>query len=119
MKNIRVRIHKSLYSNFIAFRRKETNPSGVEIVSKSMSVPEQAKKEADSFCQRYQEILQDEVGQALERIPEENRTVILLTDMQGFSSKEAAKILKCSMSTLWSRLSVARKKLHGFLNLSN
>lgn len=53
----------------------------------------------------------EEVLAALNRIPPDFRAVVLLADVEEFSYKEVANILKIPMGTVMSRLSRGRKLL--------
>lgn len=53
----------------------------------------------------------DEVSEALNALPDEFRTVILLCDMEGFSYEEIAKIVDIPIGTVRSRLHRARNML--------
>jgi RNA polymerase sigma-70 factor (ECF subfamily) len=53
----------------------------------------------------------EEVLAALDRIPPDFRAVVLLADVEEFSYKEVAGILKIPVGTVMSRLSRARKLL--------
>jgi len=53
-------------------------------------------------------IQRDEVRSALQQLPEEYRTVLILRDIQGFSYDEIASILECPVGTVRSRLNRAR-----------
>jgi RNA polymerase sigma factor (sigma-70 family) len=53
----------------------------------------------------------DEVSGALNALPDDFRTVILLCDMEGFSYEEIAKILDIPIGTVRSRLHRARNML--------
>jgi RNA polymerase sigma-70 factor, ECF subfamily len=55
------------------------------------------------------------VGAALERLPEEQRAVVLLVGLEELSYQEVAKILSIPMGTVMSRLSRGREKLRGLL----
>ena len=52
-----------------------------------------------------------EVAQALDGLPENFRTAVMLVDVEEFSYEEAAGILNCPVGTLRSRLSRARQML--------
>lgn len=52
---------------------------------------------------------------ALDQLPEEDRTVLVLRDLEGLSGKEAADVLGVEIPALKSRLHRARLKLMGAL----
>ena len=56
---------------------------------------------------------------ALDELPPESRTVVVLVDMEGLSYEEAAKILNCPIGTVRSRLhrarTILREKLKDWL----
>lgn len=58
-----------------------------------------------------QEIRDEDVLSALEKLPVEFREVVLLADVQEFSYKEIAESLKVPLGTVMSRLSRGRKLL--------
>jgi RNA polymerase sigma-70 factor (ECF subfamily) len=62
-----------------------------------------------------QELSDDEVLAALDRVPEHFRAVILLADVQEFSYKEAAEALGVPIGTVMSRLNRGRKLLRAML----
>ena len=53
----------------------------------------------------------DNVGRALDRLPDEQREAVMLVLVEGFAYKEAAKIAGCPIGTLTSRLSRGREAL--------
>lgn len=57
------------------------------------------------------ELMHDEVKTALESVPEDYRTVVVLADLQDFAYKEIAEILNCPIGTVMSRLHRGRKML--------
>ncbi len=52
-----------------------------------------------------------EVRQAMDALPEEQRTVLLLLVVEGFTSSETAQILSTPIGTVMSRASRARQAL--------
>ncbi len=58
---------------------------------------------------------QGELGQILERalgqLPEDQRTTVILCDVQGYAYEEAARIMQVALGTVKSRLSRARAAL--------
>ena len=55
--------------------------------------------------------LRDEIGWALGRLPEEEREVVVLRDLEGFSGAEAAEMLGVSVAAMKSRLHRGRLRL--------
>ena len=53
----------------------------------------------------------DDVQRALEQLPDDFRTAVILCDMQGLSYKEIAEIMECPVGTVMSRLFRGRKLL--------
>jgi RNA polymerase sigma-70 factor (ECF subfamily) len=65
--------------------------------------------------QVFDNALDDEVASAIESLPEEFRTVIILCDIEGFTYEEIAEFIDCPIGTVRSRLHRARKLLAGSL----
>jgi RNA polymerase sigma-70 factor (ECF subfamily) len=65
--------------------------------------------------QLSRKLLQSEVRQAIEALPESHREVIVLRDIEGLSYSEIASILSCPAGTVMSRLSRARDCLRAAL----
>lgn len=60
-------------------------------------------------------LLEAEVRQALDDLPEHFRMVIVLSDIEGLAYKEIADVMDCPVGTVMSRLHRARKLLQGSL----
>jgi len=58
----------------------------------------------------------EEVGRALESLPEAFRLVVLLVDVEGLTYQEAATALGCPVGTIRSRLARARRALFVMLS---
>lgn len=56
-------------------------------------------------------IVQKELAAALEALPEDHRTVVVLADIEELSYKEIAEVLGCPIGTVMSRLHRARRSL--------
>jgi RNA polymerase sigma-70 factor (ECF subfamily) len=54
--------------------------------------------------------------QALRRLSEEKRAVILLVEVEGLSGEEVARALEIPLNTVWTRLHYARKELREALS---
>ena len=63
----------------------------------------------------FVELLDDELKEAMESVPEDFRTVLILSVMEGFAYKEIAEILEIPIGTVMSRLFRARKILQANL----
>lgn len=59
-----------------------------------------------------------ELMQALDRLPEDHRTVLLLGAVEGFTCREIAEILSLPIGTVMSRLSRARQSMRTMLSLT-
>jgi RNA polymerase sigma-70 factor (ECF subfamily) len=56
-------------------------------------------------------LVEEDIKQAIESLPENFRMVVLLADLEGFSYKEIADILDIPIGTVMSRLHRGRKAL--------
>ena len=63
----------------------------------------------------FSNILDDDVSTALEALPEEFRTVVILCDIEGFTYEEIADFVECPIGTVRSRLHRGRKMLRARL----
>lgn len=59
------------------------------------------------------------VRQAIARLPEDQRAVLVLVAVDGLSYREAADILDIPLGTVMSRLARSRRRLHELLNETN
>ncbi|RJP73050.1 MAG: sigma-70 family RNA polymerase sigma factor [Candidatus Abyssobacteria bacterium SURF_17] len=66
-----------------------------------------------------EQLMRKELGglieDAIQKLPSEQRTAIVLREIEGLSYKEIAGIMKCSEGTVMSRLHYGRKKLQELL----
>ena len=56
-----------------------------------------------------------EIGSAMATLPPDQRAVLILVDVEGYSYEEVAEITSSSMGTVKSRLSRARARMREFL----
>ncbi len=59
----------------------------------------------------FQTVLHGDVDRALKALPPPFREAVILTDLEGFTYKEAAGVLGCPIGTVMSRLSRGRSLL--------
>ncbi len=57
------------------------------------------------------QLMDEEVEEALKKLPEKYRTAIVLVDIDELSYEEAAKVMKCAIGTIRSRVSRGRRML--------
>jgi RNA polymerase sigma-70 factor (ECF subfamily) len=55
------------------------------------------------------------IRKAISTLPDKHRAVVVLHYYQNLSCEEIARVVDCSVGTVWSRLHYACKKLHGQL----
>jgi len=65
----------------------------------------------DAESHMLRPIVEKEVGNALERLPEEFRIAVLLSDVEDFSYREIGEIMGCPVGTVMSRLHRGRRLL--------
>jgi len=90
----------------------------VNQVRARMRYPHQALDEPTADALQYREPdwsdLKD-IGDALARLPVEQRTVVLLVGLEQFTYDEAARVLEVPIGTVMSRLSRARERMRVLL----
>jgi RNA polymerase sigma-70 factor (ECF subfamily) len=59
--------------------------------------------------------LQEKLNEALMKLSESHRLVVVMHDVQGLSHEEIAEAVDCNVGTVRSRLFYARQQLQGFL----
>lgn len=63
----------------------------------------------------FHDILDDEIANALSALPDDFRTVVFLSDIEGYSYEEIADFIDVPLGTVRSRLHRARKMLYALL----
>jgi RNA polymerase sigma-70 factor (ECF subfamily) len=63
----------------------------------------------------FTDILDDEIVDALSTLPDDFRTIVFLSDIEGYTYEEIADFLDCPIGTVRSRLHRARKMLYALL----
>ena len=82
----------------------ENNPDLVALISHKTPLREVGLTE-----------LQKKLNEALLKLSEPHRMVVVLHDVQGQSHEEIAEIMDCNIGTVRSRLFYARQQLQGYL----
>jgi RNA polymerase sigma-70 factor (ECF subfamily) len=96
--SLRAWLHRIAHREFLRSVRRQT-PASLEVVG------EVAAPEATAFTEAV------ELRQILRKLPAEQREVVLLHDLEGYSSREIAPIVGAPASTVRRRLAQARERL--------
>lgn len=106
------RILKNTFIN--EYRRKSKEPSKVDYQEIEMfynSDESEEKSVTDLRIDVMQDMIGDEVANALDSVDVNFRTIIVLCDLEGFTYEEMSKILNIPIGTVRSRLHRARGML--------
>ncbi len=96
-----LRKNKNQKMNISLYNRDEDGESVTDI-------PDPQPDPSDIFDAK---LTADYVLDCLNRIPPDQKEIIILRDIQGFSYEEISEILGCTMGTVKSRINRARQKL--------
>ncbi|SOC23688.1 RNA polymerase sigma factor [Thalassospira xiamenensis] len=99
--SVRSWLFKILYNVFVNQYRKKMAEIPMDDAVPELSVP--ARQEKRMICM--------DIGQALEKLPPNQKAVILLIALEGVTYDEAAEVLDISVGTVRSRLSRGRDSL--------
>jgi RNA polymerase sigma factor (sigma-70 family) len=113
--NAKAWLFRILKNSFINdFRKKSKEPSKVDyqdVETFYNSDDVDSDITTDLRVESVQDMIGDEVSNALNSLPVDFRTVIILCDLEGFTYEEMAKILDIPIGTVRSRLHRARNIL--------
>ncbi len=114
-------LFKIMKNNFInTFRKRLKEPvkidfEEVEATLQAEPPPEFPLGEGDDIEKAFDELVEDDVKEALDQLPFEFRMATILSDVEGFSYQEIAEVMDCPIGTVRSRLSRSRKFLQSKL----
>lgn len=110
------RILKNSYINDYRKSVKEPNKIDYEDVQNFYENIRSDEVETRHYEQdAFSNLLDDEISNALTKLPEDFRTVIILSDIEGFTYDEIADFVDVPVGTVRSRLYRARKMLYAKL----
>jgi len=106
------RIMKNTFIN--TYRKKIKEPDKVdyeEVENFYENVKPSSTDSAHLEKEIYDNLLDDEISSAIASLPDDFKTVIILSDIEGFTYDEIADFIDCPVGTVRSRLHRARKML--------
>lgn len=111
--NLKAWLYKILQNTFISsYRKKQREPKTVSAeMGDDFNLFDQLGGQASPEVEILEGIPDEEVKAALESLPEQFRTAVLLADVEGFHYQEIADIMGVSIGTVMSRLHRGRKAL--------
>jgi len=106
------RIMKNTFINSYRKKTKEPDKVDYEDVEKFYeTVKPSSTDSAHLEKEIYDNLLDDEITSAIALLPDDFKTVIILSDIEGFTYDEIADFVDCPVGTVRSRLHRARKML--------
>lgn len=118
--NIRAWLFRIMKNSYINRYRKETRePDKVDyedVENFYDSIRDDSKETSDLQQRMFGNLLGDEVTTALQELPDDFRTVVILCDIEGLTYEEIAEFLNCPIGTVRSRLHRGRKMLQARLH---
>jgi len=110
--NCRAWLMTILRNTFInEFRRDKSRPHPVEFEEVAERPPGDNLFEADPEGQIFERIIDREVIEAIQGLPDDFRVPVVLADIEGLAYQEIADLLDIPVGTVKSRLFRARKRL--------
>jgi len=113
--NAKAWLFRILKNSFINnYRKTSKKPQQVdydEVSSFYESIRAERTDTSDLERVMYRELIDDDVSKALQELPEDFRTVVLLCDVEGFTYEEIANMLDVPIGTIRSRLHRGRNLL--------
>ncbi len=114
--NVRAWLLTILRHTFInEYRREKNRGTTVDVAEYEQFTVFHDVQEADPEGRFFDQIVDEEVVQAIDKLPEEFRECIVLSDVADLSYQEVADIMKVPVGTVKSRLYRARQALQRLL----
>lgn len=119
--NLRAYLHRVLMNVFInRYRHNQVvqhvnDLAGIGLLEGSLYSEDSLRVWSDPALRFTHQNLSTRVAEALDRVPERFRTVLVLADMLDFSYSECAETLSVPIGTVMSRLFRARRMLRALL----
>ncbi len=117
--NAKAWIFQIMKNSFInEFRKKSKTPLRVDyddVNNFYESISADEVKTVHYKNDAFSDILDDQIADALSALPDEFRTIVFLSDIEGYTYEEIADFVDCPVGTVRSRLHRARKMLYSLL----
>ncbi|MPZ52013.1 MAG: sigma-70 family RNA polymerase sigma factor [Acidimicrobiia bacterium] len=121
--NLRAWLYRILTNSYInRYRKAARRPDEVEMddvgdfyLYRKLGAADTAAASRSAEDQLLDGLVESDIREAVEDLPEHYRLPVLLADLEGFSYKEIAEILDVPMGTVMSRLHRGRKALQDSL----
>jgi RNA polymerase sigma-70 factor (ECF subfamily) len=94
------------------YRYEHTHPAPISL---ALDDPEMSTPGPSSDSHIFKYVLDEEIEQALNKLPDEMRLAVLLADIEEFSYREIAETLAWPLGSVMSRLHRGRQKLRHYL----
>jgi RNA polymerase sigma-70 factor (ECF subfamily) len=113
--NFKAWLFKIMKNTFINnYRKKQQLPAHSDFADIEESFEAQVAEDASRQIKNPEQellenVLDEDVQQAMDKLPPDYRMVVLLADLEGFSYKEIAEILEVPVGTVMSRLYRGRR----------
>lgn len=117
--NLRAWLFRILTNNYInTYRKKQRRPQESDLgdiedlyLYRRLGGEQMSQRAQSAEDALFEEITDQVILDALELLPEQYRTAVLLADVEGFAYKEISDILDVPIGTVMSRLHRGRKRL--------
>jgi RNA polymerase sigma-70 factor (ECF subfamily) len=112
----RIAINKTI--NFLKLKSRQKSMSLNQVDSNAEHDPDIIALVSEKTPRRdmYLKELQEKLNDAMLKLSDEHRLVIVLHDIQGLSHEEISRIMDCNQGTVRSRLFYARQQLQALLS---
>ena len=120
--NFKAWLFKIMKNTFINnYRKKQQAPALSDFAEIEESFENQVNEDTARQIKNPEEellenVLDEDVQHALDKLPPDYRMVVLLADLEGFSYKEIAEIMGTPIGTVMSRLNRGRTQLRSLLS---
>ena len=110
--NIKAWLFRILRNTYInRYRRQTKEPESVDFESVQHLDHHTNGQGGGSLDKVFGSLLEDDVSQAIASLPDDFRTVVILSDIEGLTYEEIAEFVECPVGTVRSRLHRGRKFL--------